>query len=141
MVVPDIAVDYLTVLYAAIASFIFGFLWYSPALFGNHWMKLNGLTRKQIKNAQKKSMAKLAFINFVGTIITAYVLAVFLGLATVTVLTDAVMVGFWAWLGFFASTTLLGSILWEDKPVGLFFLNGAYWLINLVLMSVILTVF
>ena len=48
------AVNYLAVLVAAIVSMVIGGLWYSPLLFGNVWMKLSGITQKDVEKAKKK---------------------------------------------------------------------------------------
>ena len=131
-------VNYLTVIVAAIVSFIFGMLWYSPILFGNLWMKLNNLSKKNIDQSKKKGMAKMMIISFVATIITACSLSLVLDAFAVASITSALYVGFLIWLGFLASTTLIGSVLWDNKPFSLFILNGTYWLINLEIISIVL---
>ena len=45
--------------------------------------------------------------------------------------------GFWVWLGFIA-TTMIGIVLWEIKPVKLYLLIVAYYLISLLVMGSIL---
>ena len=40
---------YLTILLAAVSNFILGGLWYSKVLFGNIWMKEEGITPEQMK--------------------------------------------------------------------------------------------
>jgi len=50
----------------------------------------------------------------------------------------ALQVGFWLWLGFIA-TVMLGTILWEKRPFGLYVLNAGHYLIVLLIMSIILT--
>ena len=136
MAIPNVSVTYTSVLLAAVASFIIGALWYGP-IFGKKWMKLSGMTAKDVKAAKKKGMGKLYFINFIGTLITAYVLGVFLGFSNAVTVAEATMVAFWAWLGFFASTTLLGSVLWENRPIGLYVLNAGYWLVNLIVIAIV----
>ena len=54
MLLLDTAVNYMTVLAAAVASMAVGLLWYSPLLFGKPWMKLMGLTDKKTCQRQKK---------------------------------------------------------------------------------------
>ncbi len=127
-------INLIAVLAAAVAAMVIGFLWYGP-LFGKQWIKLMGLSSKDINKAKQKGMGKLYLINFIAGIVTAYVLAVLVdGMA----ITSALITGFWVWLGFFAAV-MVGSILWEGKPLQLYFLNVIYWLVNVEVMSVILS--
>jgi hypothetical protein len=50
---------------------------------------------------------------------------------------SAADVAFWIWAGFVAPI-LLGSFLWESKPFTLYLINASYWLVTLLVMSVIL---
>jgi len=133
----NVVVSYLGILVATVVSFIFGWLWYGP-VFGKTWMKLNNIGKKEIAEAKKKSMAGMMILKFIGTLITAYVLAILLGALAVSSVGGAIQLGFWLWLGLILATTILGSVLWYNKPWGLFILNGAYWLINVELISVVL---
>ena len=127
------AVNLVSVVAAAVAVFIFGWLWYGP-LFGKTWEKLSGQKMGSDKSKMPQSMATV----FVGALVTAYVLAVFLGLTGSTTLTAAVTVAFWAWLGFQA-TLKLGVVLWEGKSWNFYFLNAAHDLIGLALMAAVLS--
>lgn len=128
-------INYLAVVGAAVASFVIGMLWYSPMVFGRKWMQWSGKTEKDIN---KTHMTQSFAITFVSSLVMAYVLAHFVDYAGATTLVSGALAGFWAWLGFIA-TTHLGSILWEGKPAKLYGLNMAFHLINLVVMGVILT--
>lgn len=115
--------------------FIIGFLWYGP-LFGNLWLKLNKVPAADVAKAKKngmKGMWKSMVLGFIGTYILVYVLSGFITLLGVTSPYQGAVIGFWMWLGFFACSTLLNSVLWENKPWGLFALNGLYWLVVLKL--------
>jgi hypothetical protein len=134
MVLQEISVNYLAVLVAAITSFVIGALWYSQILFGKLWEKLQG-----IKMGSGKNMAVLMTINFIGALIFAYVLVHTIKYAGATSIADALMAGFFTWLGYFAVTTLLGTVLWENKPIKLYLINSGYWLVDILVMSIILT--
>ena len=136
MAVP---INYLAVLVAAIANMVVGALWYGP-LFGKAWMQEMKITEKDMKKAKEKGMASLMIINFIGTLITAYVLAHFVGYLSLSTFMDGLQLAFWVWLGFFAAATLLGGVLWEGKPWKLFGLNVAYYLVVLSVMASILAV-
>ena len=136
---PVVNVNYWTVLVAAIASFLLGWLWHSPILFGNLWFKLNDMDKKKIEAAKKKSMGKPLFLQFVATFIMGYVLAYFVVYAKASTIIDGAIVGIWAWIGFVA-TVMIGSVLWEGKPVKLFLINAGHVLVSLIVMGAILAV-
>ena len=133
------SVNWLGVIGAAIVSFIIGFLWYGP-LFGKQWMKLSKISALDISKNKQKGMAKPATLNFLGNIMLASVFAQVLNLVGVSTIGQGIIFGFWIWLGFFASATLLNTVLWEGKPWSLYVLNGLYWLINLGIIGALLSV-
>ena len=96
---------------------IIGFLWYSKMLFGATWMKLSGISEANMKKANS-NMPILYGTMFVASLVMAYVLAHFAKYAGAATLTDGAVAGFWAWLGFVA-TTMLSSSLFESKPIKL----------------------
>ena len=77
------------------------------------------------------------FFGLVFALLTAYVLSWFVSALGAGTVSGGMIVGFWAWLGFFV-TTQAGSVLWEGKPWKLYFLNIAYSLVNLLVMGAIL---
>ncbi len=52
-------INLLAVLGVSVLSFIIGWLWYSPFLFGNQWIKLSGITPKMAAEMKKKEQANL----------------------------------------------------------------------------------
>ena len=127
--------NYIALLASGAASMVVGYVWYG-ALFGKSWMKESGITQAKIE-AGKKEMPKTYGMMFIGSLITAYVLSVFIGLAGATDIMSAAQVAFWAWLGFVA-TVMLGGTLFEGKSWTLFALNAGYNLVIFVVMSAIL---
>ncbi len=127
----------LTVLVAAIAATVIGALWYGP-LFGKKWMALSKIQKKDVV-AMKKNAGQSYAIMFVGTLVTAFVLSQFIDWTDSLSAGLGALVGFWAWLGFIATTTL-GSVLWEGKPWSLWVLNASYQLVSALTMGVILGV-
>lgn len=114
---------------------VIGFLWYGP-LFGKLWIKLSKIPALEVAKAKKKGMSgmwKQMLLGFIGTFIMVYVLTGLISLLGITVPIQGAVIGFWIWLGFFACSTLMNSVLWEGKPLGLFALNGLYWLVELKL--------
>jgi hypothetical protein len=136
---PQVPINYLAVLIAAIASMVVGSIWYGP-LFGKPWMALMGITQEKMK-AGKKNMGQTYALAFVGALIMSYVLAHSLIFASaylkVSGMSAGLMAGFWSWLGFVLPLTL-GSVLWEGKSWKLWLLNASHWLVDLLVMGAIL---
>ena len=130
-------VNLITVLLAAVANMVVGFLWYSPMLFGKQWMKLMGLNHKELDKMKKKGMGKTYAISFACSLLTAYVLAFFVKLAQADSIIGGVQIGFWVWLGF-VTTVQLTDVLFGSKSRGLYFLNTGYQLAGLLTMGALL---
>ncbi|MBI4173471.1 MAG: DUF1761 domain-containing protein [Candidatus Aenigmarchaeota archaeon] len=136
MAVPVVEINYVAVLVSAIIGYAVGMVWYT-VLFGKEWAKLMGFDQKKMAEAKKKGMAKQYAIGFVGTLVMSLVLAHVLKYSQASSVTEAAMGGFWMWLGFIA-TVLLGTVLWEGKPVKLYLINSLHYLAALVVMAEIL---
>ena len=136
--VPTVSINYLAVLVASVAAIALGFLWYGP-LFGKIWMQLMNIDKKKMDESKKKGMAMNYIIMVISTLVMSYTLAHLVKFLSATNVLDALRVAFWMWLGFIA-TVQIGIVLWEGKSWKLYCLNIAYWLVNLVVMSVILAV-
>ncbi len=132
----QVDVNFVAVLLCGVASMVIGFLWYSKMLFGATWMKLSGISEADMKKANS-NMPVMYGTMFVASLVMAYVLAHFAKYAGAATLMDGVVAGFWAWLGFVATTMLSGS-LFESKPIKLYFINTGYQLVTLVVMGAIL---
>lgn len=139
MALPTVVVNNVAVLVAAIVAMVIGGIWHSPMVFGNLWMKLSGLTAKSMDAAKKKGMAKLYIYQFIAILVAAYVLAYFVKYAGAATASDGALVGFWAWLGFVATTTV-GSTIWEGKSFKLWLLNNGHNLLTYAVMGAILAV-
>ena len=72
-------VNVIAVIVAAIVSFAFGSLWYSPILFGKLWMKLS---KVDMKNS-KKGMGKIMTAGFITTLIIAFILELLIDLLNI----------------------------------------------------------
>ncbi len=121
---------------AALAVFIIGWVWYSPRVFGAAWMRMSGVTPEAAERGKKRMGVSIIF-GFLSALLMAWVMGYVLAAFDVFDWIGAVEVAFWMWAGFVA-TVLIGSVLWEQKPVKLYVLNAAYWLVSLVVMSIVL---
>jgi hypothetical protein len=95
------------------------------------------MTEKDLEEAKKKGVGKSYLAGFVGALVMSFVLAHFIDFVEVTSFLEGASTGAWIWLGFIVPV-LLGSVLWENKPVKLYLINVAYWLVSLSAMGGIL---
>ena len=130
----NFGVNYLAVVVATVVALVIGFIWYSPRVFGTRWMTYLGTTQAQLGNPGPTGM----LVGVVASLINAWVLAVLaLNLGGKSV-TDGVLLGVLAWLGFMATITA-AQISFEKKSWGLWVLNNAHNLLVQVIMAAIVT--
>jgi hypothetical protein len=125
-------VNYLAIVVAAVAAFIFGFAYYST--FGETWRKAAGLPKRP-KNPSYTPLV----VTFIAELIMAWVLAGLLGHlggGQVT-LKNGVVSGAFAWLGFVITTLSVNYAFGMRKPA-LTVIDGAHWLLVLIIMGAII---
>ncbi len=131
----------LAILVAAIATMPIGFLWYSPLLFANPWMREMGIDpndKEKIK-AMQKSAGPSYLVAFLASVVSAFVLALFFHEMHVQSLEIGLLVGFHVWLGFVATVQLTGA-LFMKQSMKLFAINTGFQLVCYLAMSAILAV-
>lgn len=131
-------VNYIAVVVAGAVGMGIGAFWYSPAAFGKQWAAQMGWSEAKMKEHMKKTTGQSYAIAFVGNLVMSFVLAQLVANIGVVSLSQAVVLAFWVWLGFIA-TTFLSSVLWEGKSWQLYAINSSYQLVSLAVMSLILT--
>jgi uncharacterized protein DUF1761 len=133
------AVNYLAVLLAAVSAFLLGGLWYSPALFAKQWMAYTGhgdCEGEGEGEAAKKGNTGLIFGGaFLLSLIAAYVFAIFLGREMGA--QHGAIAGFAAGL-FWVATSFGISYLFEQRPLGLWLINGGYHTLQFTLYGLVL---
>ena len=131
----------LAVLVAAISTMVVGFLWYSPLLFAKPWMKEMGYdpNDKAKTEEMKKSAGRAYGGSFVASLVSAFILALFLHEMRVVSLNIGLLVAFHVWLGFVA-TVQFTSALFTKQSMKLFGINTGYQLVCYLAMAAILTV-
>jgi hypothetical protein len=123
-------VNWPAVLCAAVAKFAIGGVWYSPPVFGPRWGAIVGVTPDAFKARMVQSMVT----DLVASFVLAWVLANVLKFTGAVGLVPGARVSFFLWLGFVA-TPLLSTTVYEGRPIALFGINAAYWLISMLLMG------
>ena len=130
----------LAILVAAISTMFVGFIWYSPILFAKAWMREMGYDPNDKASADKmrKSAGPAYAGSFVASLISAFILAMFLHHMQVHDLEYGLLVGSHVWLGFVATVQLTGA-LFTKQSMKLFAINTGYQLVCYLVMSAILT--
>ena len=125
------------ILFAAVSNVVLGMVWYHPKVFGSAWMRLANISPEAVERVRKQMPVRVLF-GFLASLVVAYVLA---NLAIVIGIFDIIGAVFdlalSAWIGFVAPI-LLGAVLWEGKSLKLYAINAGYWLVSLVVMSILL---
>src|ERR1700690_3774916 len=134
-------IDLRSVLVAAVASMVVGFLWYSPLLFARPWMVLMGYDPEDKTKLEemRKGAAKMHALSFMATLGSALVLGKIILIPSVSSALYGMKVGFAVWLGF-VTTVQLTSVLFAKQPVKLYLINTGYQLVCYLAMGAILAV-
>jgi len=134
-------VHLLPVLVAGIATMVVGFLWYSPLLFAKPWMVLMGYDPEDKTRLEemRKGAGQSYAISFVASLVSAFVLAKIIEIATVNSALYGMKIGFAVWLGFVTTVQLTG-VLFAKQPFKLYAINTGYQLVCYVAMGAILAV-
>ncbi len=124
-------INWLSVIVAAISSFLIGGIWYGP-IFGKVWMTEFGFTEVDLK---KRSIPKTFGLSLLLSFIAALVLEFFIGADTDLIF--GAMAGFFAGFGWVA--TFLGILyLFEMKSYKAYLINAGYCIVALTVMGIIL---
>lgn len=134
-----LGVNLLAVLVSAIATMVVGFLWYSPALFANPWMKLMGLDpndKEKIAEMQK-SAGPSYFMSLIASLLAAFVLGKLIAVAGFSSAVDGIKIGLVVWLGFVTTVQFTNALFMRQKN-RLYMINTGYQLVCYLIMGAIL---
>jgi hypothetical protein len=128
--------SFFVVFAAGVSAVLIGWIWYLPAVFGTAWMRLAGITPEMAERG-KRRMPVMALFGLIAAMLVAYVMS-YVSLAWGFYdWIGALELGFWCWVGFVAPT-MLGMVLWEQKPFKLYLINVFYWLVAFIVMAQII---
>ncbi|NVK05752.1 MAG: DUF1761 domain-containing protein [Flavobacteriia bacterium] len=128
-------IDWLAVVLGTVSTFVLGFIWYNPKVFGKAWQKAAGISDEEMNNTS--GMAKIFGTSFVLTFIMALMLSYFIH-------EDADMssaIRHALYIGLGIVTMALGvNAMYERKGFAYIIINGGYQTASIVIIAVILTV-
>jgi hypothetical protein len=125
-------VNYLAVLIVTIVTMVLGFLWYSPILFGNAWVKEMGKKMEDMSGGSP--------ITYVLTALTALLGALFLALLVSMVgertITSGIAVGLL--IGLSISVKIGMNFLFESRTLKLYFITIGYHIVTYLIAGMII---
>jgi Protein of unknown function (DUF1761) len=134
-----LGVNLWAVLVSALATMVVGFVWYSPALFANPWMRLMGYDpndKAKIAEMQKSAGPSYA-LSLIASIVTAFALGKLIGVTGTMTAIDGLKIGLVVWLGF-VTTVQLTNALFSHQRNKLYLINTGYQLVCYLAMGAIL---
>jgi hypothetical protein len=106
-----------------------GWLWYTK-LFAD----MMACPSTQKNHEECKACWKCYLVEFILACVMGYVLSMFVLASAADTVMSGLKVGFWAWLGFVA-TTMLSKALWSHKPMTKFYVSSGFYLVMLLIMG------
>lgn len=126
-------INYLAVVLAAVAAFMFGAVWYN--VLSAPWLAARGITKEAMAG---KAMSPVPFaVSFISLLVMAFVLAGLLGHMGGTTIRAGLVSGALCWLGFAIPTMATNYAFYGHKPI-LTLIDGGHWLGVLLIEGAIL---
>jgi len=130
------SVNWLAIVVATVASMALGFVWYM--VLANQWMAAINKTREQIMANNSATPYILAALM---QLIMAYTLALFIPrLMGATTISNGLIVGFHAWLGF-VITAMIINHRYQGNKWSLTLIDGGYLLGVLLVQGLVIGIF
>ena len=129
------SIDYLAVVFAAVAGMMLGAIWYMPGVFGDSWRAALG--QERWRHADPRVTVP---VRMIATGITAFSLAVLLSGAGVTTLAGSLRLGLVVGAGVVAPT-IVGDFQYMGRTWKLIGLTAGHRLLHIVSMSAVLGAF
>lgn len=126
-------VNYVALLGAAVARFVIGGVWYSPAMFGPAWHALLQLS----PDVTRPRAARACAVDFVAGLISAGALVVVIAAMGAHTALQGIVAGLLTSGGFIA-TTSFAQATYEQRPLRLYGINAGFQLVAFIAMGAIL---
>ena len=127
-------INWIATLVGAIAYFALGAPWYS-FLFQKKWIEYTGVSMTD-PNA-KKGMAAIMFGSFIMMFVCSIAISVLASRLDLSGWMSGLKLGLLTGICF-AFTSMAINMLYEKKPIGLYFINGAYQVLGNIIAAIII---
>ena len=128
-----IRLNWVAILVAAIASFLFEALWYS--IFLNDWLVGIGRTREWLMSSGVSPALQYG-VAIVCAVIAAAVLSIIIQSSGEHTARRGILCGALIWLGFVA-TSWATEYIFEVRSLQIYAINAGFWLFDLMLIGAI----
>ena len=129
----NIRLNWVAILVAAIASFLFEALWYS--VFMNEWLSGIGRTREWLMSSGMSPALQYA-VAILCAVIMATVLSICIQVSGEHNARRGILAGALVWIGFVA-TTWATEYIFEVRTLKIYAVNAGFWLFDLILIGAI----
>ncbi|MBP6882239.1 MAG: DUF1761 domain-containing protein [Candidatus Levybacteria bacterium] len=137
-----IEINYIAVLLAAVGATVVGFAWYT-VLFGKQYMKIMTESKDKAQH-DAKEMGKIYPVNFVVTLVTAFILAHLIKMSAsyfgYPMIQAGLTTAFFVWLGFVVPSQLNDNFFGK-KTMPHVWINAGNQLAALLVMGIIIGLF
>jgi hypothetical protein len=129
--------NWLAVVVAALAYFAVGAVWYAPPVFGNMWMGAGGTTREQ---ADEGPGPAVYAVPLIGSVLSAIALGMLAAVSGTDTLSEGIVLGFVAAVGFALSISLVTATFESTKPNPMLWgaVNAGYHIVGTVIAGAII---
>jgi hypothetical protein len=125
-------INYLAVLLATLATMVIGFLWYSPILFGNVWMKQIGLKKEDMSGGGPLTYILTAFTALCGV----FILSILFTMISEQSIFSGMFLGLL--IGISISAKIGMNFLFENRGIGLYLITIGYHLVSYLISGIII---
>lgn len=115
-------INIVALIVTAILMLAVGSIWYSPLLFGHHWMRATGLTEMDLEASKNKITMQLLFA-FIANLFLLFVIAKLASVAQEQDISIRLMASL---LTLLLAAALANVVIWEQKNVSYLLINIGY---------------
>ena len=133
-------ISLVSVVVAAIAAFIAGWLWYSPWLFGKMYNKEMGWTEEQMKKGPKLGMMKSFGIVFIAKIVMTIVAAALVNSLFVVSFSQILILVLSLWTAFIVGPKL-NDVLFGSRSWKYFLITIGQDLLSVLVIFIVISLF
>lgn len=132
--------SWLSIVIAAVAAFLSGWLWYSPFLFGKSYIKEMGMTEESMAGKQKPNMVKQFGLVILGEFIMAIVAASLVHSLFIVSFSQVFILALSIWVAF-VLVTKINDVLFGCKSWKLFAITVGQDLFTILVIFIIVSLF
>lgn len=136
----EVQLNWLGIVLAALSTMVVGGIWYAKPVFGRVWMKMVGLSDKDVESGAAKALGVTLLISFISAYVLAHVAYISHEFFKNSFLQDSLMTAFWLWLGLTAGRMVTHD-LFERRPAKLTFMNIGNEFVTIMVMGLVIGLF